>query len=140
MPRSIAAAGSPQAAAGLRLQQNRFRQADNEGKHGNMGTAHLRRVCCPRGGKFLTGMLEPGQYAIIAEAYPGPEGQRKMGVPKFGMPRPAFVGRAVVTVREAGPPPQVTIELRERKIERQPAAVPAGGQRPSEPSPKPKAS
>ncbi len=68
-------------------------------------------MTCPRDGKFLTGMLEPGQYAIIAAGYLPEKHEEYIST---GVRPPAFVGRTVVTVHEDGPPPQVVLKLRPR--------------------------
>jgi hypothetical protein len=69
-------------------------------------------VVCGMDGKFKTERLLPGEYSIIAESYAADKSEP--GVIELGERAPAFVGRAAVTVLEAGPPPQVTIEIRPR--------------------------
>ena len=59
-------------------------------------------------GKFKTDLLLPGQYEITAEWYV-PE--KYWNMMYTGLRGPDCSGRAVVTVPENGPPPQVTIEL-----------------------------
>jgi tetratricopeptide (TPR) repeat protein/protocatechuate 3,4-dioxygenase beta subunit len=88
---------------------------------------------CGLDGKFQTERLSPGKYAVIAEAYVA-ETPEERGATRER--KPAFIGRAEVTVPEDGPPPQVTVELRPRdttgeirhggKREKQPAEVRTG--------------
>ncbi len=68
-------------------------------------------LACPRNGKFETSLLEPGRYAITADAHRRETPEEHDG---SHWRLPAFVGRAEVTVSDAGPPPHVTIELRPR--------------------------
>jgi hypothetical protein len=68
-------------------------------------------LVCNADGKFKTERLLPGQYAVVAGAYlPEKYSDSFRG----GWRLPGIVGRTVVTVREDGPPPQVTIELETR--------------------------
>ena len=75
---------------------------------------------CGMDGRFKTGLLLPGKYAIIAEVYV-PEKKQEMPAiddsgkpPEVHIPLPAFVGRTVVTVPESGQPPEVKIEMEPR--------------------------
>jgi hypothetical protein len=73
-------------------------------------------LVCGADGKFRTERLLPGQYAIIAEAY---RPEKYSGTVSTDWPTPDFVGRAVVTVPDGGPPPPVKIELRPRTQDRE---------------------
>ncbi len=68
-------------------------------------------VVCGPDGKFETPRLMPGDYAIIAEAF---EAEKPDGRYHSGIRMPAFLGRVVVTVPEAGIPPKVTIAIKPR--------------------------
>jgi hypothetical protein len=74
-------------------------------------------LTCKNDAKFLTSLLEPGQYKIVAEAYrPEPRGD----VLVTGLRSPGFVGTALIKVEDDDPAdpnksaPFVTIEMKPR--------------------------
>jgi beta-lactamase regulating signal transducer with metallopeptidase domain/Leucine-rich repeat (LRR) protein len=88
--------------------------------HASMEEPIFDIVVCGPDGKFKTPRLMPGEYAIIAEAF---EAEKPENRAMSGIRAPTFLGRTVVTVPEAGPPPSVTIEIR-RRDEAPPASPP----------------
>lgn len=75
-------------------------------------------LTCQNGAKFVTSLLEPGQYRIIARAFrPEP----KAGGVSTGRHLPDFVGTALVTIEDDDPvdpkkrAPSVTIEMKPRQ-------------------------
>ncbi len=74
-------------------------------------------VACLGNGKFLTGLLEPGQYKIVAWAYrPEPNN----GVVDTSWRLPEYVGTALVTIEDDDPlapkkpRPSVTLDMKPR--------------------------
>jgi hypothetical protein len=85
-----------------------------EAKDGILGSLELPLfdiLKCGLDGRFTTEQLLPGKYAIVVEAWL-PEKPEEML--SSGIRRSSFIGRAVVTVPESGPPLQVTVELKPR--------------------------
>ncbi len=75
-------------------------------------------LTCENDKHFLTGLLEPGRYKIVAEGY---RTEPRTGVIGLGWRMPDFVGMALVTVEDDDPAnpkklaPQVTIDMKPRK-------------------------
>ena len=72
--------------------------------------------------KFLTSLLEPGQYRIVAHAYqPELEPKLRMQTVQTGVRRPDFIGTALVTIEDDDPAapkkprPSITIEMKPRQ-------------------------
>jgi beta-lactamase regulating signal transducer with metallopeptidase domain len=98
-------------------------------------------LTCQKDAKFLTSLLEPGQYRIVAHAYqPEQEPKPRAQTIQSGVRRPDVVGSALVTIEDDDPAapkkrrPVVTIEMKPRQeaADRDAIATPGTSRRESQ--------